>query len=347
MNINVPSKQQLMSSSKQVATVIDLNKCMACQACTVACKTLWTDREGAEHMRWMSVATAPGPGYPRNFEKSGGGYDAKGNPRAGIIPTIVDCGDDLQFNHQEVLYGGKGQSVHLQPKSKLGGDPEWTYNFEEDQGAGDWPNPYHFYLPKKCNHCSHPACVDACSRNAISKRDDGIVLIDQEKCQGHRHCVEACPYKMVFFNPKKQKSEKCIECFPRIDQGIASGCNRQCPGRTRAFGHIQDEESLVHKLVNVWKVAIPLHPEFGTQPNVYYVPPMSALAYDDDNKLTDEMRLPNAVLESYFGKDVHRALAVIINEREKKKQGGESELMDLLISRKWHDRFAQFTNDPV
>jgi len=99
--------------------------------------------------------------------------------------------------------------------------------------------------------------------------------------------------------------------------------------------------------VHQWKVAIPLHPEYGTQPNVYYVPPMSALAYDENQELTDEMRMPASVLESYFGNDVHRALAVIIDEREKKKRGEPSELMDLLISRKWHDRFAQFTNDPV
>jgi len=346
MTINVPNKNDLRTSEQQVTTVIDLNKCMSCQACTVACKTLWTDRDGANHMRWMSVATAPGPGYPRNAETSGGGYDKKGNPIPGKLQTYTDAGDDLQFNHQEVLYGGNGQSKHLKPSSIKGGKPEWTYNYEEDQGDGDWPNAYHFYLPKKCNHCSHAACIDACSRNAINKRKDGIVLIDQNKCQGHRHCVAACPYKMVFFNPVTQKSEKCIECFPRIEQGIASGCNRQCPGRTRAFGMIDDKDSLVYKLVTQWKVALPLHPEYGTQPNVFYVPPMSALAYDDNQELTDNMRLPATVLESYFGKDVHRALNIILDEREKKKRGEDSELMDLLISRRWEDRFAQYTNTP-
>lgn len=343
----VPSKQQLMASDRQLATVIDLNKCMGCQSCVVACKNLWTEREDAHHMRWMSVATAPGSLYPRDFEKKGGGYDQQGNAQAGELPSMVDSGDAFTFNHQEVLYGGNAQNKKLEPTSALGGAPEWGYNWEEDQGKGEWPNPYYFYLPRKCNHCSQPACVDACSRNAIYKREDGIVLIDQDKCEGHRHCVAACPYKMIFFNPVTQKSEKCIECFPRVDQKIASACNRQCPGRTRAFGFLDDRSSLVYQLVKKFKVAIPLHPEYGTSPNVFYVPPMSPQAFDANNELTGEMRIPDSVLENYFGLDVHKALATLLAEREKKKQGQASELMDLLISRKWQDRFAEFTNHPV
>lgn len=345
--VTVYSKDDLRSSKRQVATVIDLNKCMSCQACVVACKNLWTEREGAHHMRWMSVATAPGKLYPRDFEKKGGGFDARGNPQKGELTTLVDCGDNFEFNHQEVLYEGNAQSKKLEPTSALGGKPDYGYNWDEDQGSGDFPNSYFFYLPRKCNHCSHAACVEACSRNAIYKREDGVVLINQDQCEGHRHCVEACPYKMVFFNPVSQKSEKCIECFPRLDEGIASGCNRQCPGRTRAFGYLDDVESQVHQLVKVWKVAIPLHPEYGTEPNVYYIPPLSALAYDEEGELTDEERIPISVLESYFGSDVTRVLELIRSEREKRKRGESSELMDLLISRVWADRFAEFTGAPV
>jgi len=94
-------------------------------------------------------------------------------------------------------------------------------------------------------------------------------------------------------------------------------------------------------------VAIPLHPEYGTTPNVFYVPPMSPQAFDEEGELTDEMRIPDSVLESYFGKAVHKSLAILIAAREKKKQGKKSRLMDLLISRKWQDRFAEFTKHPV
>jgi ethylbenzene hydroxylase subunit beta/complex iron-sulfur molybdoenzyme family reductase subunit beta len=94
-------------------------------------------------------------------------------------------------------------------------------------------------------------------------------------------------------------------------------------------------------------VAIPLHPEFGTEPNVYYVPPMSPLAYDDEGRLSEVGRLPLAVLERYFGPAVHAALETLIAERKRRQQGDPSELMDLLISRRWQDRFAEFTREPV
>jgi nitrate reductase beta subunit len=202
-------------------------------------------------------------------------------------------------------------------------------------------------MARKCNHCSNAACIDACSRNAIYKRDDGIVLIDQDRCMGHRHCIEACPYSMIFFNPVTQKSEKCIECFPRVESGIAPACNRQCVGRTRAYGYLDDEDSQVHQLAKKWKVALPLHPEYGTEPNVYYVPPMSPLAYDAEGRLTDAGRIPMEVLERYFGPDVHRALGLLIKERARRQRGEPSQLMDLLISRRWEDRFSEFTGAPV
>ena len=73
------SKQNLKASARQLATVIDLNKCMGCQSCTVACKNLWTQRPGTEHMRWANVGTYPGRGYPRDWQSKGGGYDEDGN----------------------------------------------------------------------------------------------------------------------------------------------------------------------------------------------------------------------------------------------------------------------------
>jgi DMSO reductase family type II enzyme iron-sulfur subunit len=342
-----PSKAELKSSKRQLATVIDLNKCMGCQTCTVACKSIWTSREGTEHMRWANVATYPGRGYPRDWQEKGGGYDEAGDPRPGILTNMIECGDNFQFNHDAVFHSHNGQKERLRPMTSDGQVPQWGYNWDEDQASGEWPNAYFFYMPRKCNHCTDAPCIDACSRNAISKREDGIVLIDQERCEGHRHCVAACPYKMVYFNPVSQKSEKCIECFPRVDQGIAPACNRQCVGRTRAYGFLDDEGSQVHKLVMKWRVALPLHPEYGTKPNVYYVPPISALGYHEDGRLSDKSRMPREVLEHYFGSDVNRALDTILAERARRQAGEASELMDLLISRNWKDRFSSFTNEPV
>ncbi|HEX7057015.1 MAG TPA: nitrate reductase subunit beta [Bacilli bacterium] len=94
-----------------------------------------------------------------------------------------------------------------------------------------------FYLPRICNHCVNPACAAACPSGAIYKRgEDGIVLIDQEKCRGWRMCVTACPYKKTFYNWNTGKSEKCILCFPRLESGQAPACFHSCVGRIRYLG---------------------------------------------------------------------------------------------------------------
>jgi nitrate reductase / nitrite oxidoreductase, beta subunit len=94
-----------------------------------------------------------------------------------------------------------------------------------------------FYLPRICNHCLNPACVAACGSGAIYKRgEDGIVLIDQDRCRGWRMCVSACPYKKVYFNWSTGKSEKCILCYPRLEAGEAPACFHTCVGRIRYLG---------------------------------------------------------------------------------------------------------------
>jgi nitrate reductase / nitrite oxidoreductase, beta subunit len=94
-----------------------------------------------------------------------------------------------------------------------------------------------FYLPRICNHCTNPSCVAACPSGAIYKRgEDGIVLINQEKCRGWRACVAACPYKKIYYNWKTGKSEKCILCFPRVETGQAPACFHSCVGRIRYLG---------------------------------------------------------------------------------------------------------------
>jgi nitrate reductase / nitrite oxidoreductase, beta subunit len=94
-----------------------------------------------------------------------------------------------------------------------------------------------FYVPRTCNHCLNPACVAACPSAAAYKRgEDGVVLIDQNRCRGWRSCVPACPYKKTFYNWASGKSEKCIFCFPRIESGQAPACFHACPGRIRYLG---------------------------------------------------------------------------------------------------------------
>jgi nitrate reductase beta subunit len=219
-----------------------------------------------------------------------------------------------------------------------------------------------FYLPRICNHCLNPACVGSCPSGALYKRgEDGIVLLNQERCRAWRMCVTACPYKKSYYNWNTGKSEKCILCYPRLESGQAPACMHSCVGRIRYLGvmlydadmieavascpenelvdrqmaiyldpndpqviaaakanGIADstiraaQQSPVYKFVKEWGIALPLHPEYRTLPNLFYVPPMlPAMASVDSDGVYDSTtkslwggvetsRLPMKYLASLF-----------------------------------------------
>ncbi len=96
-----------------------------------------------------------------------------------------------------------------------------------------------FYLPRICNHCLNPACVASCPSGALYKRgEDGIVLLNQNRCRAWRSCIPACPYKKTYFNWSTGKSEKCILCYPRLETGQAPACFHSCVGRIRYLGNV-------------------------------------------------------------------------------------------------------------
>ena len=160
--------------------------------------------------------------------------------------------------------------------------------------------------------------------------------------------MAACPYKKIYFNQAAKVAQKCIFCFPRIEKGVAQACARQCPGRVRFVGYRDDQNAPIYKLVDKWKVAIPLHPEYGTEPNVFYVPPLAPARFDESGDLDESNpRIPTEYLESLFGPAVHDSLAILKAEMEKSRGGGKSELMDLLIAYKWKDMFGGFDRDPA
>src|SRR3989304_753575 len=171
--------------TRQIAAVLDLNKCLGCQTCTIACKTLWTDGDGMDYQWWNTVNTQPGRGTPSDWETMGGGWDGEAG-RRGQLPAKANFGEAWQFNYDEVYRQGKGSSAFLTPQGER---PRWGPNWDEDEGAGEYPNAYYFYLPRICNHCTNPSCLAACPRSAIYKRpEDGIVLVDEERCHGYRFC---------------------------------------------------------------------------------------------------------------------------------------------------------------
>ncbi len=113
------------------------------------------------------------------------------------------------------------------------------YNFDQMQKDiyGEFENTFMMYLPRLCEHCLNPACVASCPSGSIYKREeDGIVLIDQDKCRGWRMCVSGCPYKKIYYNWVSGKAEKCIFCYPRIEAGQPTVCSETCVGRIRYLG---------------------------------------------------------------------------------------------------------------
>ncbi|WP_018258506.1 nitrate reductase subunit beta [Halomicrobium katesii] len=317
----------------QVAMVMDLNKCIGCQTCTIACKSLWTEDGGSEYMYWNNVETKPGEGYPRGWEESGGGWQSEehSDRQTGEIPDREDYGRAWEFNHEEIMYEGSDEP--LRPRDGA----EWGPNWDEDEGVGEYPNSYYFYLPRICNHCTHPSCVEACPRSALYKREeDGIVLVDQDRCRGYRYCVEGCPYKKVYYNTVSKKSEKCIFCYPRIEgegpdgETFAPACAEECPPQLRLVGFLDDEDGPIYKLVEEYEVALPLHPEFQTQPNVYYIPPFAPPQHTDEGESVDVDRIPRQYLRELFGDRVDEALDTIERERQRARQGADSELMEIL-----------------
>jgi len=332
---------------RQMAMVFDLNKCIGCQTCSVACKVLWTNEDGRRDMWWCSVNTQPGRGTPRDYEQMGGGYDADGKLIPGQLPSPQDFGGSSDFNWSEVHTSGNGKGhTHLQSKN---GEPTWAMNWDEDEGGGEYPNAYFFYMPRICNFCSKPSCVEVCPNGAMYKRDDfGIILRDASRCKATQQCAMACPYKKIYFDTVRSTSEHCIGCFPRLEQGVAPACVRQCPGRAVFVGFRDDQAGAIQTLVDRYKVALPLHPEWNTEPNVFYVPPLSAFVVRPDGTIDEsQRRIPLSYLESLFGKGVGPALCTLEEEMAKRKRRQPSELMDTLIAYNWNELLGPFDRDPA
>jgi len=177
------------------------------------------------------------------------------------LPEIDDYYEPFDFDHDHLKSAPEMQAFPTaRPYSKITGEriekiekgPNWEeilggefskrsadYNFEGVQKEiyGEYENTFMMYLPRLCEHCLNPACAASCPSGAIYKREeDGIVLIDQEKCRGWRMCVSGCPYKKVYYNWSTGKSEKCTLCYPRIESGNPTVCSETCVGRIRYLG---------------------------------------------------------------------------------------------------------------
>ena len=126
-----------------------------------------------------------------------------------------------------------------------------------------------FFVPKLCNHCENPPCVQVCPVGATYQIPDGVVLVDRTWCIGCGYCIMACPYGVRFFHPVYKVADKCTFCYHRITKGLKTACVQACPFGARMIGNIRDPNDPVSKIIRTERVGV-LKDEYGTRPQVYY-----------------------------------------------------------------------------
>ncbi|MFI5499804.1 nitrate reductase subunit beta [Nocardia asteroides] len=181
------------------------------------------------------------------------------NPK---MPAMEDYYEPWTYDYENLTNAPLGDQIPVAPpRSLISGKPmkvSWSANWDDNLAGSpeilpgdpvlakvsekvklDLEQTFMFYLPRICEHCLNPACVASCPSGAMYKRsEDGIVLVDQDRCRGWRMCVSGCPYKKVYFNHKTGKAEKCTFCYPRVEVGLPTVCAETCVGRLRYIGLI-------------------------------------------------------------------------------------------------------------
>ena len=176
------------------------------------------------------------------------------------LPVIDQYYEPWDYDYAQLIESpARKHQPAIRPRSQITGEPldlKWGPNWEDDlaglasTGTGDvnfknletatylqFRNVFMFWLPRLCEHCLNPACVASCPSGALYKREeDGIVLVDQERCRGWRYCVSGCPYKKVYYNWHTGRAEKCLFCYPRVEAGQTTLCAHSCVGRIRYVG---------------------------------------------------------------------------------------------------------------
>lgn len=127
-----------------------------------------------------------------------------------------------------------------------------------------------FFVPKLCNQCENPPCVQVCPVGATYQTASGVSLVDREWCIGCGYCIMACPYGARFFHPVHRVAEKCTFCYHRITQGMTAACVNACPFDARKIGNLKDMSDPVTKTILSKRVGI-LKDAYGTKPQVYYL----------------------------------------------------------------------------
>ena len=157
---------------------------------------------------------------------------------------------------------------HADPLNIAASGSEAEYRF--DNRYKDAKVSKAFFVPKLCNHCANPPCVQVCPVGATFRTEDGAVLVDRDYCIGCKYCIQACPYGARYFNEKLYVADKCTWCYHRISKGLLPACVEVCPTNARIFGNLDDSSSPISEFIRENSVQV-LKPESGTAPMCFYV----------------------------------------------------------------------------
>jgi len=128
-----------------------------------------------------------------------------------------------------------------------------------------------FFVPKLCNMCEKPSCVQVCPVGATYQTKDGFVLVDKSRCVGCSYCIQACPYSVRFISPVTHTAEKCTWCYHRVRKGLLPACVTVCPVGARKFGDLNDRTSEIWKILHEPHVISVLKPDMGNEPALHYL----------------------------------------------------------------------------
>ena len=157
----------------------------------------------------------------------------------------------------------EGHSEHPEVDSPNGGYDGFPEKYRSGDGAKS------FFVPKLCNHCANPPCVQVCPVGATFKSEDGVVLVDKDYCIGCRYCIQACPYGARYLDPRTRTADKCTFCYHRITKGLLPACVEVCPTQARIFGELHVKASPLQRMMRLSEIQV-LKPYMNTAPKVYY-----------------------------------------------------------------------------
>jgi len=234
---------QSYDSKTRYAFLVDTTKCVGCGFCVKACKV-------ENEIPYEANASRT---WVERYVVMNDGHVYADSPKAGRdgFTSPVISGYNTDNEGRVVLPHGNGESLKpLVPD-------------EKDIAKM-------FFVPKLCNQCDKPACVQVCPVGATYQTADGVVLVDRNWCIGCGYCIMSCPYGVRFFHPVTRTAEKCTWCYHRITKGMKPACVDACAFGARDIGNIMDPEDPVTRIIKTERVQV-LKPDYGTGPQAYYL----------------------------------------------------------------------------